>query len=94
MSLKAIGNIESETQESRITRWDFAPGAETGHHRHEYRYAIVYLTDASLRVIDTAGDRVVQLKAGESYMRSSGIEHNVINAGPNVVSLIEIEIKQ
>ena len=55
----------------RITRWDFAPGAVTGWHRHGWPYVVVMLVDGTLRV--HSGTEVVEvpLVAGQSYLQAS-----------------------
>lgn len=78
----------------RVTRWDFAPGAETGFHVHEYPYVVTYLTDAKLKIVDSAGaESIVEMQVGGSYSRPEGIAHNVINAGAGPMAFVEVEIK-
>ena len=36
---------------------------------------------------------VVEMKAGGSYSRPKGVEHNVINAGAAAMAFVEVEIK-
>ena len=94
MAAKAVPTQQVDDERVRITRWDFAPGAETGHHRHEYPYAVTYLTDAKLRIVDAKGaESIVEMKAGGSYSRPKGVEHNVINAGDGPMAFVEVEIK-
>ena len=40
----------SDDDRTRVTRFDFAPGSETGWHVHEYDYVIVTLTDCSMKM--------------------------------------------
>lgn len=90
----AVPTVQADDERVRITRWDFAPGAETGHHRHAYPYTVTYLTDAALRIVDPQGvETLVEMKAGDSYSRPKGIEHNVINAGSAPLAFVEVEIK-
>ena len=90
----AVSTQQADDERVRITRWDFAPGAETGHHRHEYPYVVTYLTDATLKVVDSQGaESMVEMKAGGSYSRPKGVEHNVINAGAAPMAFVEVEIK-
>ncbi|EPX75761.1 cupin domain-containing protein [Salipiger mucosus] len=78
---------------TRVTRFDFEPGAETGWHRHEYDYVIVALTDCHMRLQDPdGGERETHVPAGSAYRRDCGVEHNVINAGTAAMSFIEVEI--
>jgi quercetin dioxygenase-like cupin family protein len=90
---QAIAARQVDDERVRITRYDFAPGDETGWHRHELPYAIVPLVDGVLRLVDRQGEKRVELKAGGSYSRPAGIEHNVINAGPASMAFVEVEIK-
>ncbi|MBK8457462.1 MAG: cupin [Phyllobacteriaceae bacterium] len=78
---------------SRVTRWDFEPGAETGFHRHGLAYVVVPMTDLDVLIEDASGERRVQVAAGAAYAREAGVEHNVANGGETPMSFIEIEIK-
>lgn len=78
---------------TRITRWDFEPGAATGHHTHGLGYVVVPITDCHFLIEDEAGERRVTSRAGEAYRRDAGVEHNVINGGDGPMSFIEIEYK-
>jgi quercetin dioxygenase-like cupin family protein len=78
----------------RITRWSFAPGAETGWHRHEYDYVITPVTDCAFLLEEPGGgSRRADIAAGEAYRREAGVEHNVINAGDRPMMFIEVELK-
>jgi beta-alanine degradation protein BauB len=90
----ATSTVLADDTRTRITRWDFAPGAQTGHHSHGLAYVVVPLTDMNVRIEDSSGvsDRFVP--AGAAYSRPAGIEHNVINAGAGVMSFIEVEMKR
>ena len=76
-----------------VTEWRFAPGAETGWHRHEYDYVVVPLMDGKLLLKDKAGESVSALAAGKSYFREAGVEHNVINASAGEFAFVEIQMK-
>ena len=79
---------------TRVTRFDFAPGAETGWHRHDMDYVIVAVTDCRMRLEEPGGaSREVLVAAGESYARQQGVEHNVINAGDTAMAFVEVELK-
>ena len=78
----------------RVTRFDFAPGAETGWHRHGYDYVITALTDCHMLLVDPGGaERRVLVPAGTAYRRSEGVEHNVINDGDQPMRFVEVELK-
>ena len=89
--LMAVPRVDIDDERLRVTEWRFAPGAQTGHHRHEYDYVVVPLTDGMLRLETVTGDVMAELKAGRSYARLLGVEHNVINAGPTELAFVEIE---
>jgi len=82
-----------ETDRIRVTEWRFAPGAATGHHRHEFDYVVVPLTSGRLLLKEPDGTRFSELAAGESYARPAGVEHDVINPNDFDFAFIEIEIK-
>lgn len=77
----------------RITRWDFEPGADTGHHVHGMGYVVVPMTDCDMLIEDAEGSRKVFIAEGAAYRREAGVEHNVVNDGKAPMSFIEIEYK-
>jgi quercetin dioxygenase-like cupin family protein len=78
----------------RVTRFDFAPGAETGWHRHGHDYVITAVTDCHMRLEEPGGGvREVLVPAGAAYRRDAGVEHNVINGGAAPMSFVEVELK-
>ena len=78
----------------RVTRFDFAPGAETGWHRHGFDYVITAVTDCVMQLEEPGGtSRTVTVTAGTVYRRSEGVEHNVINGGDKPMSFVEVELK-
>ena len=89
----AIATILVDDERTRVTRWDFEPGAETGHHVHGMAYIVVPVTDLNIRIEDSSGVNVRFVPTGAAYSRPTGIEHNVINAGAVPMSFIEVEIK-
>jgi beta-alanine degradation protein BauB len=93
MRAKAVPTVLENNDKVIITEWRFAPGAETGMHRHAMDYVIVYRTAAQHLVQTTAGEMHVEIAEGHSYFRRAGVEHNVINAGLNEVVLVETELK-
>jgi beta-alanine degradation protein BauB len=78
----------------RVTRFDFAPGAETGWHRHGHDYVITTLTDCHMLLEEPGGgSRSVTIPAGTVYRRDEGVEHNVVNGGDAVMCFVEVELK-
>ncbi|MBS98785.1 MAG: cupin [Oceanospirillaceae bacterium] len=90
----AQSSCDVDNDDVRVTRWNFAPGAETGHHRHEYDYVITPLTDSVMQIDDAEGRRQVAITAGVSYFRRAGVEHNVTNASDSPMAFVETEIKR
>jgi quercetin dioxygenase-like cupin family protein len=82
-----------ENDRVKVTRWRFAPGAETGWHIHGYDYVVVPQTDGTLLLETKQGDSHAQLRVGEPYFRKAGVEHNVVNANAYEFVFIEVEIK-
>lgn len=78
----------------RVTRFDFAAGAETGWHIHAMDYVITAITDCQM-VLEMPGGEVrdVHVPAGTAYRRDIGVEHNVINGGEGPMSFVEVELK-
>lgn len=94
MTEQARPTQQVDDERVRVTRWDFAPGAETGFHVHEYPYVVTFLTESKLKLVDSAGaETIVEMPAGGSYSRPKGITHNVINAGNAPMAFVEVEIK-
>lgn len=78
----------------KVTRWDFAPGAETGWHRHGMDYVVTTLTPCSFLLEEPGGgSRRIDMEAGVAYRRDEGVEHNVVNAGAARMAFIEVELK-
>ena len=91
---EAVPTVQVDQPHVKVTEWRFAPGAETGWHRHPYDYVVVPITHGTL-LIETLQDSVeVQLTLGQSYTRQVGVEHNVVNAGADELAFIEIELKR
>ncbi|WP_270938805.1 cupin domain-containing protein [Falsiroseomonas oryzae] len=90
----ATGTVQLDDDRVRVTRWDFAPGAETGWHRHGMAYVVVPVTDGTLLLeLPGGATATAELKAGIAYARDAGVEHNVVNAGDAPLSFIEVEMK-
>lgn len=92
MVLKATPHLQVKNEWVTVTEWRFAPGAETGHHVHEYDYVVVPLTTGILRLEEPTGTRDAPLEQGKSYARPRGVAHNVINANDFEFRFVEIEV--
>lgn len=91
---KATPTVQIDNERVIVTEWRFAPGAETGWHRHGYDYVVVPLREGKLQLDTPEGQRMSELKLGQSYSRAAGVEHNVINANEFDFAFVEIELKQ
>ena len=90
---KATSKLLQETERVIVTEWRFAPGAETGWHRHQHDYVVVCLTSGKLLAEASGGNTVTDLQSGQAYTRPVGVEHNVVNAGEKEFAFVEIELK-
>ena len=90
----ARATVQIDDARVRVTEWRFAPGAHTGHHRHEMDYVVVPMSTGRLLIRDADGERHAELVAGQSYARPAGAEHDVINANAGEFVFIAIELKR
>jgi quercetin dioxygenase-like cupin family protein len=89
---KATSREFISNERVKVTEWRFAPGAETGWHRHAHDYVVVPMTTGQLLLEEKDGSRTVDLRAGEPYARQVGVEHNVVYPGITEFVFIEIEV--
>jgi len=89
----ATSKLLEENGRVIITEWRFAPGAETGWHRHGHDYVVVCLTAGKLLAETATGNLETELQFGQTYARPVGIEHNIVNSGSREFAFIEIELK-
>lgn len=91
---QATATILVDDDRVRVTRFDFAPGAETGWHRHDHDYVVTPVTDCQMLLEEPGGtSREVSMPAGAAYRRQKGVKHNVINAGETAMTFVETELK-
>ena len=90
---QAVATRLQETDRVIVTEWRFAPGAETGWHRHAHDYVVVCLTDGKLVAETKTGNVETPLRFGQAYARPVGVEHNIVNPGPGEFAFVEVEIK-
>ncbi|WP_019643784.1 cupin domain-containing protein [Novispirillum itersonii] len=94
-TVTAVPVLHVENERVRVTEWQFAIGAETGFHVHEYDYTIVPLHPGVMRLTGPDGDvREVTLIPGVSYFRAAGTAHNVVNIGGTAFAFVEVELKE
>jgi quercetin dioxygenase-like cupin family protein len=90
---QAVAIIKINEPHVRVIEYRFAPGAETGWHRHGYDYVVVPLLDGKLLLERPDGtSHVAELVTNQPYARRAGVEHNVINANAFEFSFLEIEL--
>ncbi|HXW31132.1 MAG TPA: cupin domain-containing protein [Xanthobacteraceae bacterium] len=90
----AVRNVQIENDDLRVTEWRFERGAATGYHRHAHDYVVVPVTDGELELIGPEGQTSrSRLERGKAYFRNAGVEHDVVNAGQEVLVFVEIELK-
>ena len=82
-----------ENERVIVTEWRLAPGGETGWHRHEQDYVVVCLTAGKLLAETANGNVETELRFGQAYARSAGVEHNIVNPGAAEFVFVEIELK-
>ena len=90
-SAKAIVHIDNA--KVIVTEYRFAPGANTGWHRHGHDYVVVPLVDGKVKLETKEGPGFAENKQGVPYFRNEGVEHDVINAESKEYTFIEIELK-
>lgn len=90
---KASSKLLQETERVIVTEWRFAPGAETGWHRHQHDYVVVCLTAGKLLAETSTGNAETELQFGQAYARPVGVEHNIVNAGEQEFAFVEVELK-
>ncbi len=96
--IKALSRVQIDNENVVVTEWRFAPFAETGWHKHSMAYIVVPQTCGRLLLETKNGEQeseqFSELTTGESYYRSAGVEHNVVNANEYEFVFIEIELKR
>lgn len=90
----ATSDTMIDNKRTRVTRWSFEVGEDTGQHIHEYDYVVVPMESGQLKIIDQDGTILISdLIKGKSYFRNKGTNHNVINHNDFPFSFVEIEFK-
>ena len=92
MNPKAKSELLSEDSRTKVWRWTFESGQETGMHTHEFDYIAIPISGGDFTATSTSGEVVeITQTAGVPYQRTAGVEHNVRYVGLGVASFIEIE---
>ncbi|MEQ1650283.1 MAG: cupin domain-containing protein [Hyphomicrobiaceae bacterium] len=91
---QAKGTRMIDNARTIVTEYRFAPGAETGWHKHGHDYVVVPMTTGNLLIEGPGGtSTLAPLTAGIPYARTEGVEHNVVNPNATEFVFIEIEMK-
>lgn len=96
----AVGSLATRTvllddEFKRVSHFVFRPGDETGWHKHEYPYFVVYLTDCRLQHMSrNAPEAIIDHRARDSRHLEAGVEHHVRSLAAHDVELLEIEYKR
>jgi quercetin dioxygenase-like cupin family protein/ketosteroid isomerase-like protein len=86
--------VQIDDDRFRVTEWQFAPGAETGWHRHGHDYVIVPLCDGQLALDLPGGQKATaSLTQGMPYWRREGVEHNFTNGSDSApLAFLKVEV--
>ena len=90
---QAVPTVQIDQARVKVTEWRFAPGAETGWHRHAMDYVVVPMTTGTLLLETPTGEVRSPLTAGVSYTRLVGVEHNVVNDNDHEFVFVEVELR-
>lgn len=90
---QAQATVQIDNERVIVTEWRFAPGAETGWHRHAHDYVVVPQTNGKLRIETLDSAQETPLSIGVPYFRKTGVEHNVVNANDYEFVFVEVEIR-
>ena len=89
----ATPTIQQENDRVIVTEWEFAPGAETTWHQHDYDYVVVPQTTGKLHIQTETEKFDAELVSAVSYARRKGVKHNVVNQNDHEFVFLEIESK-
>lgn len=90
---QAVSTVQLDDDRVRVTQWRFAPGTQTGWHKHELDYVVVPTIAGHMTYQTADGEATNVLVLGASYSRTAGSEHNVINTTDSDFAFVEIELK-
>jgi beta-alanine degradation protein BauB len=91
--LSPKSEVQVDTPEVRVTEWRLSPGSATGHHIHEMDYVIVPVTPGEMTIVANGERSKAELRAGKSYFRKAGVEHDVLNETAAEIVFLEVELK-
>jgi len=92
MSIQATAELLSEDLRTKVWRWTFESGQETGMHTHEFDYIAIPISGGDFTATLESGE-VTEVKqiAGTPYQRPAGVRHNVRFIGQGAASFVEVE---
>jgi beta-alanine degradation protein BauB len=93
MRKPAVATVQVDNERVIVTEWRFAPGTETGRHRHGLDYVVVPTVGGTLTIESATDSMQVPIVLGQSYSRLAGIEHNVANDTDEEIVFVEIELR-
>ena len=83
-----------EDDETRIPRWRFDPGAQTGWHHHPVDYDTIHESGGELRLERDDGSVThIEYEPGRTIRYAAPIKHNATNVSDEEVRVTEIEYK-
>ena len=92
MSDQATCELLLEDSRSKVWRWSFESGQDTGMHVHEFDYIAIPISGGNFTAtLDTGEVMEFQQEAGTPYQRSAGVHHNVRFVGEGKASFVEVE---
>lgn len=87
--------VVHEDDRSRIIQYTLKPGEQTGWHRHELDYVVIFQSAGELTSTFADGTtKTFTYEPGKSSSYSAPVEHNAVNTGDTEVTGYEIEYKQ
>ena len=94
MGAGSHGEVQQDDGRFRVTRWTIEPGGAIPMHRHEYDYVVVPLVNGTMHVVTPDGTATAaELRIGDSYTRTAGVEHQVENRG-STESVVFVEVER
>jgi len=86
--------VVHEDERSRIIRYCLKPGEQTGWHRHELDYVVIYESEGTLTSHFADGStKEFAYAPGKSASIKAPVEHNAVNTGTTDIMGYEIEYK-
>ena len=92
MSDKATCVLLSEDSRSKVWRWSFESGQETGMHIHAFDYVAIPITGGDFTATMDTGEVLEFTQIAETpYQRLAGVHLHVRFTGAGKASFVEIE---